>query len=313
MSKNYRHIMIRYSKIIISVIIIFYIIRFISSSAGELNNFEFKLNYLYLITSTFLMLIYIFNQFLLWHYITIQNHCNISFSNSITSRAYSEFGKYVPGKVFGYAMLFYVYSKENMSKVHVAFCMFIELLSSVLSASLIFLVSMFFTGIPEFQKYRFIVSVFLISFFVLINPQILNYISNIFLKIFRKEPVQLHVSYFQLLKTIGLYVLNFMIFGVAFMFFINAILPMSFSNYLFITGTTAGAGLIGLFAIFVPAGLGVREGVMVFALSFIITPALAGIIALSTRIWMVLSEVFLFGLIFIFSKIKLKENVIKDI
>jgi hypothetical protein len=149
-------------------------------------------------------------------------------------------------------------------------------------------------------------------FFILIHPRILNYFIAIFLKIAKREPVKLNMTYYQLLKIISLYVANFMVFGIGFVLFINSIYPISFSNYLFITGTTAGAGLIGLFAIFVPAGLGVREGVMVFTLSLIIPPTFACIIALTSRIWLTLGEVFLFGLIFSFSKIKHKrtENII---
>jgi hypothetical protein len=194
----------------------------------------------------------------------------------------------------------------------VAFCMFFELLASVLAASLIFLFSLFFTEIQDFQKYRIIALFLLLVFFILIHPRILNYFIAIFLKIAKREPVKLNMTYYQLLKIISLYVANFMVFGIGFVLFINSIYPISFSNYLFITGTTAGAGLIGLFAIFVPAGLGVREGVMVFTLSLIIPPTFACIIALTSRIWLTLGEVFLFGLIFSFSKIKHKrtENII---
>jgi len=304
MFQKYKNIIIQLIKAIISVIIIFFIVRYVIKNVNALNNFEFHLNYFYLIISFFILLIYIFNQFVLWYYLTRKNQCSISFSNSMTSRAYSEFGKYIPGKVFGYAMLFYAYSKTKQSKMLVAFCMFFELLASVLAASLIFLLSLFFTDIHEFQKYRIIAFILLAFFFVLIHPKILKYVSAVFLKIAKREPVQLNVSYIQLLKIIFLYVLNFLVFGVAFVLFINSIYPVSFSNYLFITGTTAGAGLIGLFAIFVPAGLGVREGILVFTLSFILPPAYTGIIALTSRLWITFAELFLVGLIFGFSKIK---------
>jgi hypothetical protein len=99
-----------------------------------------------------------------------------------------------------------------------------------------------------------------------------------------------------------------MVFGVAFVLFINSIYLISFSNYLFITGTTAGAGLMGLFALFVPAGLGVREGILVFTLSMIIPPAFAGIIALTSRIWLTFGEVFLFGLVYAFSSFNKKKS-----
>jgi len=299
-------------KVLISLIILFFIGKYILTNFDALQKFEFHINYLYLLFSFLILLIFFINQSFLWYYITIQNNCKIDLRTTIISRVYSEFGKYVPGKVFSYAMLLYAYSKANQSKMLVAFCMFFELLASVLAASLIFLFSLFFTEIQDFQKYRIIALFLLLVFFILIHPRILNYFIAIFLKIAKREPVKLNMTYYQLLKIISLYVANFMVFGIGFVLFINSIYPISFSNYLFITGTTAGAGLIGLFAIFVPAGLGVREGVMVFTLSLIIPPTFACIIALTSRIWLTLGEVFLFGLIFSFSKIKHKrtENII---
>jgi uncharacterized membrane protein YbhN (UPF0104 family) len=295
-------------KTIISVTIVFFIIRYIKANSNTLKNFEFHINYVYLTISFIILLIFILNQFFLWYYITKLNRCNIEFSKSITARAYSELGKYIPGKVFGYAMLLYAYSKANQSKMLVSFGMFFELLASTLATSLIFILSVFFTDVLVFEKYRIVALVLLVLFFILIQPKILNFFSVWFLKIAKREPVKINVTYLQLIKIILLYVINFMIFGVAFVFFIKSIYNISFYNYLYITGTTAVAGLIGLFAIFVPAGLGVREGILVFTLSYIIPPALTGIIALASRLWMTFAEILLFGLIFSFSKLFSRRN-----
>lgn len=308
MIQKYRRKVFQFIKIIVSTVIIIFIVRYVKINGNTLKDFEFHFNYFYLTISFIILLIYIFNQFGLWYFITIQNQCSISFSNSIATRAYSEFGKYIPGKVFGYAMLLYAYSKANQSKKLIAICMFFELLASVLAVTLIFILSVFFTDVSVFEKYRIFALSLLVLFFVLIHPKILNYFSDIFLKIVKREPVQLKVSYIQLLKLVLLYAANFMVFGVAFVIFINSIYPVAFSNYFFITGTTAGAGLIGMFAIFVPAGLGVREGVLVFTLSFVMPPALAGVIALTSRLWMTFAEVFLMSLIFGFSKFKSKRT-----
>lgn len=312
MVNKYKTNIIKLLKLIISIIIIFYLLKYIKANSNTLSSFQFHFNYYYLIFSFIVLLIYFFNQLIIWHYLTKQNKCNINFSLSITSRAYSEFGKYVPGKVVGYAMLLYVYSKENQSKRLVAISMFYELLTSTLAASLVFLFSLFFTDINEFRKYRIIALSLMILFFIIIHPSILKYLSSFFFKIFKREQQPIDISYSQLLKIIMLYVLNFLIYGIAFMLFINSISPISFSNYIFITGTTIGAGIIGLFAVFVPAGLGVREGVMIFTLSFLITPAFAGIIALTTRIWMIFAEIFLLGLIILCSKIKRKVTKISN-
>jgi hypothetical protein len=299
---------IKFAKIVLAITLVYFILKYIKTNIDELSSLDFHINYIFLLLSFLILLFYILNQSFLWFYITFQNKCSIDFQTSIKYRLYSEFGKYVPGKVFGYAMILYGYSKANQPKTLVAFCMFYELLASVLAASLIFLLSVFFTEVPVFDKYRIVAVIFLVLFFIVIHPKILNYFLCVILKIAKREPLELTVSYMQILKIIFLYVMNFMVFGIAFIIFINSIYPVLFSNYLFITGTTAGAGLIGLFAIFVPAGLGVREGVMVFTLSMIIPPAFAGIIALTSRIWMTLAELFLFMLVFGISKLKHIKN-----
>jgi len=295
-------------KAIIAATIIFFIVRFIKANTNSLKIFEFHLNYVYLSISFIILLIYILNQFFLWYYITIQSKCSIDFRTTIISRAYSNFGKYVPGKVFGYAMLMYSYVKANQSKILVSFSIFLELLASVLASALIFLISLFFIDKPDLQKYRIITLVILLVFSIMIHPKIFNYFSGWLLKIAKQEPVKWAMSYSQLIKLISLYVINFLLFGVAFILFIKSIYNISFYNFLFITGTTAAAGLIGLFAVFVPAGLGVREGVLVFTLSYVMPPAFAGIIALTSRLWITFAEIVLFGLIYTFSKIWRREK-----
>jgi len=308
MIHRYKRIIILLTKIIISITIIFFLILYIKAQTNALKNFNFKINFVYLSISFIILLLFILNQFFFWYYLTIQSKCSIDLRTTIISRAYSNFGKYVPGKVFGYAMLMYVYMKANKSKILVSFSIFLELLVTVLASLLLFLFSLLFIEIQDFQKYRIVILIVLLLFFIVIHPRILNFLSDWFLKITKREPIKWALSYSQLIKIISFYVINFLLFGVAFILFIKSIYNISFSNYLFITATTVAAGLIGLFAVFVPAGLGVREGVLVFTLSFVMPPALAGIIALTSRLWMTFAEIFLFGVIYIFSKIGRRKN-----
>lgn len=287
-------------KLTTALIIVFFIVKYIKSNADALKDFQFEINFYFLILSFFILLLYLFNQFILWFYITKKNKCNLAFSTTIFLRSYSEFGKYVPGKVFGYAILFHEYSKGNKSKVQLSFSMFLELLASVLSAALLFIISLFLTDIQEFKIYRFTALALLILFFILINPCIINYFTSWIFKITSREPVMLDISYLDLIKMILFYAMNFMIFGFSFMLFIKSFYDVSFSDYPFITGTTAAAGLIGLLAVFVPAGLGVREGIVVFALKFIIPPYFAGIISLTSRIWIIFGELFLYNSILLY-------------
>jgi glycosyltransferase 2 family protein len=297
-------------KIVISLTIIASIVRYIILNLSSLENIRLKIDIFNLGLSFLFLMIYIFNQFVLWYYLTRLNGCSIGFIKSIAYRAYSEFGKYVPGKVLSYAMLFYSYGKENKSKTHLAFTMFIELLGGVLASTLIFLVSIYCTDNEEFNQYRAVTIIFLILFFIFIHPKILNLVINLLYLTIKAKPVYITLSYVQLLSIVFLYLINFMLYGLAFMIFINSILPLPFANFYFITGIIAASGVVGMFAFFVPAGLGIREGILTVALSTILPPVIAGIVALSSRIWMVLAEIILISIIFLVSRIKRSESII---
>jgi uncharacterized membrane protein YbhN (UPF0104 family) len=95
-----------------------------------------------------------------------------------------------------------------------------------------------------------------------------------------------------------------LVFGLAFYFFIGSFYPFSFENYFFITGAFSIAGLIGFVAVFAPAGLGVREGVLVFTLSMIFPSAIAAIISLISRLWMTICELIVLLIVFVTSYLK---------
>ncbi len=284
---------LRIIQLLIACVIIYFIGRFILKNITQLQDYTFHINYLLLSCSLIICIIYQFNLSLIWYYITVKNKCNIKFSLTILYRIYAGFGKYIPGKIFGYAMMFYYYSKANQSVKATGSCLFIELVTALLSAIFIIIFCSLFIEIPLFVEYRFIGFILLALFFILIHPRILEFLSNIALKIIKRDPVKFEITYFQVLSIVGLYILNRLIFGVSFLFFINSIYPISFQYFFFITGATALAGTIGFFAIFVPAGLGVREGVLTLVLKNIMPDSFAGIISLASRLWQTVGEIIL--------------------
>jgi uncharacterized membrane protein YbhN (UPF0104 family) len=77
---------------------------------------------------------------------------------------------------------------------------------------------------------------------------------------------------------------------------------------LFLTGALAISSTLGLIAIFAPSGLGVREGALVYILSFMMATPVAVIISILTRIWMTLVEIGLIGMVYLFYKLQKQEK-----
>lgn len=290
-------------KVIVVIVFFFFLYRYISKNISELHNYYFHFNLLLLLSSFLFVSIYLLNQYLVWYFITIINRCNIDFRRTLLFRVSSEFGKYIPGKVYGYAFLLYAYSNENKSNEIVTFSMILEIICSSIATIFVFLFSLLFIQIELLSEYQIFIAIFLIILIISIHPKILTFFSNLLLKVLKRPKMEFYISYFQIFKIVFLYILNLLIFGFSFYLLIKSIYSIDIKYILFLAGSTALAGLIGLFAIFVPSGLGVREGVLTMALNYIMPASFAGIISILSRIWLTIGEIFIFAVIFVTNKI----------
>jgi len=286
----------------IILLIFFFIFRFLYLNIDSLRNYSFHFDYSNLFYASILYFVFTINNTFIWYLITKLNTCNIDIFESIKLRVYSEFGKYIPGKVFSYGILLYNYEQRNISKKKIGYCSFQELIISNIAVLIISLISIYFTNISELNGYKNIFIFFLILCLTILHPKILLPISNFLLKILKKEPMETPFSFGNTLFVLILYTINWLIFGLAFYFFINSFINFSFNNFLYSTGAFAVSGLIGFLAVFAPAGLGVREGSLIFILSYIIPPAVSSVISITSRIWITLIDIVLFFVIFLSAK-----------
>ena len=75
--------------------------------------------------------------------------------------------------------------------------------------------------------------------------------------------------------TIG-YVANGLLLGFGFFLLVLALHPVIFADYLFLVGSLLRAGVIGLVSLLAPAGLGVRDGILLVALETIMPSSALG-------------------------------------
>lgn len=84
----------------------------------------------------------------------------------------------------------------------------------------------------------------------------------------------------------------------------DSIYPVPPRYFLLLTGALAISSTLGVIAVFAPAGLGVREGTLVYLLNNIVPTPIAVILSVVTRLWMTLIEIGLIGMIYIANKIR---------
>jgi glycosyltransferase 2 family protein len=273
---------------------------------NQVKDTSFFLRPVPLILSTIIFAFSYFIQFWAWHFITAKLGIALSFSETLESWFYSQLGKYLPGKVWLLLGRFYFYESKGKSKKEISIALYLETSTLLIAAALISLV-----GFLLFEKVNsevglhswWLLPLLLLILFSL-HPRILEKILNWFLTHFKKEPLSLSISYPNVLWVLWICVLAWMVGGIGFYLFVESLFSVPLSHLLFLTGALAFSSTLGLIAIFAPSGLGVREGALVYLLSYTMPVSVAVIISVLTRIWMTLIEIGLIGVIYLNSKLK---------
>lgn len=90
------------------------------------------------------------------------------------------------------------------------------------------------------------------------------------------------------------YVLNYLVFGAGITIMVLMLLPAQHAQWLLLTGCFALAWVIGFFAPGAPAGLGVREGLMLALLQFVYTRPDALLIVIALRLATTVGDILCF-------------------
>ena len=258
-----------------------------------------------LILSTLIFAFSYFIQIWAWYLITLKLKIALSPSDTLKSWLNSQLGKYLPGKIWLLLGRFYFYESRGKSKKSISVALYFEMVTIVVAAGLVFLAALiFFREIWLFYSWKqsgWLILLFLLGF-VSLHPRVLQKILNRTLVQFKREPVSLSISYSDILWILFVCIVSWVIGGVGFYLFVDSVYSVAPQYILFLTGALAISSTLGLVAIFAPSGLGVREGALVYLLSFVMATPVAVIISILTRIWMTLIEIGLIGMIYLIGR-----------
>jgi len=252
-----------------------------------------------------------FIQIWAWYLITLKLEVALSPSETLGSWFYSQLGKYLPGKIWLLLSRFYFYESKGKSKKNISVALYFEMVTMIAAAGLIFLAALFvYREIWRFYSWRqsgWLVLLLLLGL-ISLHPRFLQKLLNWILGQFKREPLSLSISYSDILSILFVCILSWIVGGIGFYLFIDSVYPVTSRYILFLTGALAASSTLGLIAIFAPSGLGVREGALVYLLSFVMATPVGVIISILTRIWMTLIEIGLIGMIYLFRRFRRQGN-----
>lgn len=237
-----------------------------------------------------------------WKRVLAQFGEKIPYWKALQSIAYSQFGKYLPGKVWFAVGRVMLVKEAGVAERHSAAGLIVETAMLLITALVLFVLSLaFYPGL--LAKTRWLLVLIPVTLAVL-YPPIFNRVLNFLMARMKQKPIDFRLGFGSGLSLFLLHLSLWVCQGLGLYFLTLALYPVGLKALLVLPGAFAVSWIIGMVAVFAPAGLGVREGLFALLVDPILKGSVNIIVSLLSRIWITLSEILCFLLVFLLLKLR---------
>jgi glycosyltransferase 2 family protein len=273
------------------IVIFWYIGRRLAQDWDALRAEDLRFDAGWMALSVLLLVGYMVGRAFVWHHLTRLLDVSIAPLSAVTAWLWSQLGKYIPGKVFLFLGRLDFYSRAGKPTGPVALAFGIELIGTFSASIATVILGLFTLDLPAVEGYRWLLVAALIGLIAVLHPVPLRLVINTLARITRRAAFEMRLPFSKTLGFVAMYTLNWLVFGAAFYALVNSFTTVGPELMLYLAGAFSFASMVGMLAVFVPSGLGVREGILGFFLSQVMTTPLALAAALVARIWFTVVEV----------------------
>jgi hypothetical protein len=230
----------------------------------------------------------------MWCEILMSFGVSLPYRQAFCIQYLSHLGKYIPGKIWGYAAQSYLASRAHVSLAE-TLCSNIMLMCLLsLSSLLVFALSFLVWNIFTFLIRCLIVVSGFSLIYCLFRAHLLEKIFNFFLA---HCTGMYHVPHCESLYYTNICIassLGWATFTVGLYFMVKSFYPINIQQTVVIVGTFSISWLGGYYSFLTPGGLGVQEGLQVYLLTSFFPLPISIVIALASRLWMTVGDVLIF-------------------
>ncbi len=281
--------------LVLPAVIIYFLFRDIYRNWNEIKSYAVNINYAWLFVSYAGFIVANIFMTGIWYVLLRKMRAPIGLGASIAIWSVSILGKYIPGKGWQFVSIVYIARKLGVS--------YTKSVTASVMGQILAIIAGLIAGFSILKPYLppVVMAVFLAGSLIFIYPDFLNRLLKILGKITGKDIVEIDLGMRDTLTVTFLYLLGWLVFGLSFNILIMSIFPDWGFKVFYSTKIFVSSYLMGLFAVFVPGGLGVREGVMAFLLGKSLPAYLASFISVLARLVATISELTLtvYGIYFL--------------
>lgn len=268
----------------LSLLAIFFVIKIIAPQAPQFLSRLHEISLPLLTYGTICFLIYYFLRGYIWKRLVKQEGYEISYKDINFIWAASELKRYIPGNIWSFVGRTFHLSERGITKKDIAKCTIFEIEFLTIGSAAASLLALPFVSTHFGFPSHFISWIYI------------GFIIGVLLFVFHR---MLRIKFFFLPdyhpgETVLLIILNtllFFFFGLGYFFTFTSFIAID-PNFIFqLTGIAVLSFLVGYLSLITPSGIGVREGVLTFALSKVMPTATAGFVALFGRFILIVAEI----------------------
>lgn len=200
----------------------------------------------------------------------------------------SNLARYIPGKIWQFVGAAGMARAAGLSRVVVLSSMVVHVGLSLLSAAAVSaaaLAAWDAAGIPALPLW-----ILAASSVFLVHPAVINAGLRLVPKALHDQVLQWNGRWADGLVLLGLSVVSWVLYGLAFALFLDALVPVDARALVPLIGVNALAFLAGYAFFLAPAGVGAREVAMAALLRPFAPPGVAAVVAVASRLWTIAAE-----------------------
>lgn len=203
---------------------------------------------------------------------------------------YTNVPKNLPGTVWYMFGRVYLHEKEGLNKTVASVALVLEMVLILLASALVYMACLMLQPGSGVVDWRYIL-LLLLAGAALLHPRVFNRVVNwVLSKLNQPGVVDASLQFRDTGLWLVLYVVVIAIGGAALFLLVNAVYPAAVGTFPLITRAWAISVILSSLVFWLPGHLGIRDGILVMALSSFLPMSAALVIALLWRVWMALDE-----------------------
>ncbi len=281
----------------VALVALVFLVRILVDSWSELQRYPFTVQPIILAVSLVALILTLLFDVVSWLWSVRWLGASLAFVPAARIWFLSNVVRYIPGSVWQPLTLIVLSKERGVGEVHTATSLALNWILSNLSGLLVALIYWIANPASPSLERLWLLPIVVLAAFMALHPALLDRVLRLLSKAARQTNVPVMLSFNRLLFLLLVHCLSWLCYGLSFAIFWNALYPLDWRELPRLIGAFAGAYVIGFVSVLTPSGLGVREGALVFFLSGAFPVAVVTVIALLSRVWLIVGELMCTGLV----------------